>query len=63
MKFNVFATALAASTAAALTIPARDTTLRTIKLSPTEIKQVTDEEKWELLKVIQIRSNTPCTVR
>jgi hypothetical protein len=51
MKFSTLATALTASSAAALSIPARDNALRTIKLSPTEIKQVTDEEKWELLKV------------
>jgi hypothetical protein len=51
MKFSTLATALTASSAAALSIPARDTALRTIKLSPTETKQVTEEEKWELLKV------------
>ncbi|KAL5391653.1 hypothetical protein DPSP01_000946 [Paraphaeosphaeria sporulosa] len=51
MKLFIVATALAACSASALSIPARDAppSLRTIELSPGNIKQVTEEQKFELL--------------
>ncbi|PVH91451.1 leucine aminopeptidase [Periconia macrospinosa] len=50
MKASILVTALTASSAAGLTVPKRDAQpeLLTIQLSPTEIKQVTEEEKFAL---------------
>ena len=48
MRFATLATALTASSVVAgFNVPG----LRTIKLSPTEIQQVTEEEKWALRAV------------
>ncbi|CAI6334677.1 unnamed protein product [Periconia digitata] len=51
MRVSILAAALTATSAAALTLPKRDgeSELLTIRLSPTETKQVTEEEKFELL--------------
>lgn len=51
MKVSLLALALAASSVTALTLPKRDgesPELLTIKLSPTDIRQVTEEEKFAL---------------
>lgn len=55
MKLSIFAASLAASCSTALSIPKRDaqSDLRTIQLSPTDIRQVTDDQKFELLAVSQ----------
>ncbi|KAF2439975.1 leucine aminopeptidase 1 [Karstenula rhodostoma CBS 690.94] len=51
MKLSIAAAALTAYSAAALSIPARDAqpSLRTIELSPGNVKQVTEEQKFDLL--------------
>jgi leucyl aminopeptidase len=63
MRFSNFLAAVSASSALALTIPARDTAtevgsraaptkqLFTIETAPGETKQVTEAEKWALKKV------------
>lgn len=55
MKLSIFAASLAASCSTALSIPKLDaqSDLRTIQLSPTDIRQVTDDQKFELLAVSQ----------
>lgn len=55
MKLSIFAASLAASCSTALSILKRDaqSDLRTIQLSPTDIRQVTDDQKFELLAVSQ----------
>ncbi|KAF2175239.1 Zn-dependent exopeptidase, partial [Zopfia rhizophila CBS 207.26] len=55
MKLTSFALALSASSAVALTIPRDAPTptteqLYTVELAPGETKQVTEEQKWELLR-------------
>lgn len=56
MKLSILISLLAASCATALSIPHRQaqSELRTVQLSPTDIRQVTDDEKFELLAVSRI---------